>query len=346
MTLMLVRATSAEDAATAAAGGCDVLEVVHSGTPAESATIASIRAAFPRVLRLRLSGPFEGALDTALALGADEIALSPDAVGTVAAALEASPSSGRPVALVAVVLADGDLFAPLGALSGKAQSVALDVCPGARLIDVAAIARLDAFVHACRGMDLRCGLAGGLEAPDVARLLVLQPDLLGFDLAVRRDHSADFGLDPRAVDTMRALIPHDHGIRGPGAIVHTDETDHIFVHDFVALLSIGAYQAERGVRQRVRFSVDADVRRTAEPPTDMRGIFSYDIVIETIRVLASRVHVTFVETLAEELATRLLAYPQLSVVTVKVEKLDVIEGSVGIVIRRDRQTAAALQGLA
>ena len=68
----------------------------------------------------------------------------------------------------------------------------------------------------------------------------------------------------------------------------------------------------------------------------MRDVFSYDVIIETIRVLAQRPHVTFVETLAEEVASALIAHPALIAVTVKVEKLDVIEGSVGIEITRRR----------
>jgi FolB domain-containing protein len=219
-----------------------------------------------------------------------------------------------------------------------AEAAILDVPGGGRLIDAVAIAQLDAFGRSCRLGELAFGLAGGLEAPDVARLLVLQPDLLGFDAAARRDHRADLGLDLKAVEALRALLPHEHHSARRDDDSH-DETDRIFLHDFVVLLAIGAYQAERGGRQRVRFSVDADVRRPREPPTDMRGVFSYDIIIETIRVLAERPHVTFVETLAEELAANLLAYAQITAVTVKVEKLDVIEGSVGIVVRRDRSNA-------
>ncbi|MCX8254769.1 MAG: dihydroneopterin aldolase, partial [Beijerinckiaceae bacterium] len=112
--------------------------------------------------------------------------------------------------------------------------------------------------------------------------------------------------------------------------------DRIFVRDLVVPLAIGAYQAEHGARQRVRFCVEADVERAPVAPHDMRDVFSYDVIIETIRVLAQRPHVTFVETLAEEVAASLIAHPALAAVTVKVEKLDVIEGSVGIEITRRR----------
>lgn len=343
MTRMMAGLADAKDAAVAAAGGVDVVEVRMAepgGAPLDPMAIRAIRAAFPGTLRLRIDDPTDqlGAIEAAVAFGADEIAMPLEGIGEAAGVLQALAPLARPVTLVAIVFADDDLAGPPDAMTDLAGSAMLDVRSDARLIGALAIDQLDAFAGACRSAAMPFGLAGGLEAPDVARLLVLQPDLLGFDVTLRADYREDRGLDAKAVAMIRALIPQDARVRGVGGL--TDETDHIFVHDFIALLSIGAYQAERGVRQRVRFSVDADVRRPVDPPTDMRGVFSYDIIIETIRVLAARAHVTFVETLAEELATALLAYPQLTLVSVKVEKLDVIEGSVGIVITRDRTSLA------
>jgi dihydroneopterin aldolase len=342
MTRLLIRAATAEDAFIAAAGGADVLEVWMQGPAPHRAVIRAIRAAFPGTLRLRIDGPLHhpGMIEAAVSLGADEIALPFQLIEEARAALTALSPPGGPVKLTAIISVGTDLLAPLEVVLGQADAVILDVTGEQRLIDVTTIAQLDAFGRTCRLGELAFGLAGGLEAPDVARLLVLQPGLLGFDAAARRDHRAELGLDLKAVEALRALIPReDHGPHRDDFAAH-DETDRIFLHDFVVLLAIGAYQAERGGRQRVRFSVDADVRRPAEPPADMRGVFSYDIIIETIRVLAERPHVTFVETLAEELAANLLAYPQLTAVTIKVEKLDVIEGSVGIVLCRDRSNIA------
>ena len=41
-----------------------------------------------------------------------------------------------------------------------------------RLLDHMSIGELSAFVGACHELDLKAGLAGGLEAPDAPRLLV------------------------------------------------------------------------------------------------------------------------------------------------------------------------------
>ncbi len=340
MTRMLARVVDADDARLAAAGGVDGIEMrlepSDSGEAFASAAVRSVRLAFPGLLRLRVDAPERqpDAVAAAVAFGADEIALPSRAIPEAAIRLRAVRPSSRPVALVAVTLADGEGTPPTG---GCAHSAMLDVPEGGRLVDRMAIGRLDAFARGCRAAALPFGFAGGLEAPDVARLLLLRPDLLAFDVALRRDHRPDAPIDHSAVAAIRALIPREAPER-VGPTVGAGGTDTVFVRDFVALFSIGAYQAEHDIRQRVRFGVEADVYRPEAAPSDMAGVFSYDIIIETIRVLAARGHVTFVETLAEDLAARLLTHPQLGAVTVKVEKLDVIEGAVGVVIRRDRHS--------
>ena len=343
MTRMLAAVADADDARVAADAGVDLVEVRMRPPPAgaafDPAPIRAVRAAFPGLLRVRIEDPEgqPGAVEAALSFGADEIALPAAALAEAAAVLQAAAPLARPVALVALVLAADHPPAPPAA--GSAQAVLLDARDG-RLIDRLSAPGLDAFAEGCRAAALPLGFAGGLEAPDVARLLLLNPDLLAFDTALRRNHRPDAPLDAAQVAAIRALIPSAKAGSAP-PLPDTGETDVVFVHDFVAMLSIGAYQAERGMRQRVRFSVDADVRRARTAPTDMAGVFSYDIIIETVRVLAARAHVTFVETLAEELAVALLAHAQVSAVTVKVEKLDVIEGAVGVLVRRDRAKAGS-----
>ena len=318
MTRMLVRVADASEAAEAAAAGVDTIELVAS----TNETLAAVRGAFAGTLRLRRAGPVAAAAEGA----ADEIALPFDAT---------PPSGPTTPAIVALIDAGADRLEAIAQAKSHAASVMLEASGQGRLVDAPGVAELDAFAFACRAAALPFGLAGGLEAPDVARLLLLEPDVLGFDTAVRRDHRADGALDRAALDAIRALIPR-HGApaapRAPALIAN----DRIFVRDLVVPLAIGAYQAEHGTRQRVRFSVEADVERVPVPPHDMRDVFSYDVIIETIRVLAQRPHVTFVETLAEEIAASLIAHPSLTAVMVKVEKLDVVEGSVGIEITRRR----------
>lgn len=329
MTLLQVRIRDASEAATAATSGIDCVELVI-GNGADLAVAHDARRAFAGILRLRLDGPqLSAALCGEIAeIAADELAVTDGAFVSSGTDI---PDSLTRVALVA----PSDGVEVVGRVKGKADALMLDAGGDARLIDVAPIATIDAFASACRSEDLAFGLAGGLEAPDVARLLLLEPDVLAFDTAVRRDHAPQGALDVQALDAIRALIPRQPRASGDRHAI-AKVTDRIFVRDFELSLAIGAYQAEHGKRQRVRFGVSAEVVRAAGPPQDMRDVFSYDIMIETIRVMAERPHVTFVETLAEEVAAAILAHAEVVSVTVTVEKLDVINGAVGIEITRRR----------
>jgi (5-formylfuran-3-yl)methyl phosphate synthase len=73
----------------------------------------------------------------------------------------------------------------------------------------------------------------------------------------------------------------------------------------------------------------------------MRSIFSYDVILDAIRLAVGRGHVDFVETLAEEVAALLLKHARVRTVRVNIRKLDVIEGEVGIEIRRERASGSA-----
>ena len=328
MTRMLVRVADAREAAQAALADVDVIEL--DGDAVAGVDLPAIRQAFPRTLRLRVgAAPVSDVIEQATKGLADEIAWAP---GMEANGLERAdwPKSLRAIAIIAP---GPDQITAVARLRDRAGGLMLDAGHQARLVDQAGISELDAFASACTEATLPFGLAGGLEAPDVARLLLLRPDVLCFDHAVRIDHRADGALDPKALDAIRALIPREGAIAAE-ASRHETATDRIFVRNFVSLLSIGVYQAEHAIRQRVRFSVEADVLRAPVSPRDMRDVFSYDVIIETIRVLSQRAHVTFVETLAEDIAASLLTHPELTMVIVTVEKLDVIDGAVGIEIVR------------
>jgi dihydroneopterin aldolase len=228
-----------------------------------------------------------------------------------------------------------------------------------RLIDCMDVAALRVFVGACREHGLMAGLAGSLEAPDVPRLLLLEPDYLGFRgaLCVGRDRTAR--IDPAAIAIIRELIPLDaRSAADEGTATRVDyrllaargysledsgdgATDHIFVRDFVLPARIGAYAREREKPQNVRFNVDAKVRRIGHGVEDMRDVFSYDVITDGIRIIVAQEHIAFLETLAERVAASVLGHPRVVSVTVRVEKLDVGPGAVGVEIVRDRPADVA-----
>jgi FolB domain-containing protein len=271
----------------------------------------------------------------------------------------------RKTKLVAVLFADQKTdFAilPILAESGFAGVMADTANKAAgRLPDQMDMAELMAFVERARGLNLLCGLAGSLEWPDVPRLLLLSPDFLGFRRALCPAGERAAAVDANAVAVLRQLIPVDSrstiqenvrkvdyrllAARGysydstkPSAL-----TDRIFVHDFVIPVSIGAYAHERDRPQRVRFSVDIDVVRLGYVPEDIRDVLSYDLVTDGIRIIIAKEHIVLVENLAERIAKVVLAYPRVSRVTVRVEKLDIGAGAVGVEITRNRPNDSVSQ---
>ena len=116
----------------------------------------------------------------------------------------------------------------------------------------------------------------------------------------------------------------------------TEAVDRIFVHDFVLPISIGAFDREHDKPQQVRFNVDACIARPTHTPERLHEVFSYDLITDGIRAIVAQGHVHLVETLAERIAASVLAHPQIRSVTVRVEKLEVGPGSVGVQITRVR----------
>jgi dihydroneopterin aldolase len=123
----------------------------------------------------------------------------------------------------------------------------------------------------------------------------------------------------------------------PGA---ANARDRVFVHDLVLDVEIGVYTHEKGVAQRVRFSVDVDLVPASQALNDDIGrAFDYDTIIKGIKASVGRGHINLVETLAEEVARRCLVHPRAARVTVKVEKLDKGPGAVGVEIVRSKAEA-------
>ena len=116
--------------------------------------------------------------------------------------------------------------------------------------------------------------------------------------------------------------------------------DRVFMHDLVLDVEIGVYTHEKGVTQRVRFSVDVDVLPASVALDDDIGrAFDYDTIIKGIKEIIARGHINLVETLAEEVASHCLSHPRASAVKVTIEKLDKEPGAVGVEIVRSKGSA-------
>jgi dihydroneopterin aldolase len=114
--------------------------------------------------------------------------------------------------------------------------------------------------------------------------------------------------------------------------------DRVFIHDLVLDVEIGVYTNEKGVTQRVRFSVDVDVLpATVALDDNIVRAFDYDTIIKGIKDIIARGHINLVETLAEDVARHCLDHPRASSVLVKIEKLDKEPGAVGVEIVRAKE---------
>ena len=217
---------------------------------------------------------------------------------------------------VALRLGIVDASAPLPDLATLEGDLLLYVREGGRVLGPS-IAPLAALAQEARRLRRAFGFAGGIEAPDIPRLLALGPDLLAFD-----------GADAASLADLVALA---RAMPGPG----TGPLDRLFLHGLTLELPIGAYRSEEGRTQRVRFSVDAFVRSgAAGDPDTMARIYSYDLLSDAVTIATTRDHTAFVETLGEEIARLVLADRRVEDVRVQVEKLDLGPASVGIEIHR------------
>ena len=370
MTRMLASVADAAEAGVGVQFGADVIDLKDARRGALGAVSLDVaRQAIDAVAgRSETSAalgdpPYneEALLDVARALAAMGVDYLKLAVGapTLDRLGDSLSRLAREVALVGMMFADEQpdfaLLAKLKELGFRGAMLDTRDKSHGRLITHLEVVQLNQFCSQCRALSLMSGLAGSLEAPDVPRLLLVRPDVLGFRGALCHAHDRRGGIDPAAVVLIRDLIPRERTERDAspkidwrllarGLIGGRDqegELDRVFVHDFAVSAAIGAYHFERSIRQRVVFDVDALVRRAGAHPDDMRSIFSYDVILDAIRLVVGRGHVDFVETLAEEVATILLQHARVRSIRVNIRKLDVIDGAVGVEIRRERASGSA-----
>lgn len=117
--------------------------------------------------------------------------------------------------------------------------------------------------------------------------------------------------------------------------------DRISLRDHVIEVEIGAFQSERGNRQRVCFNVVVEVRPgQARVEDDVDRILSYDRITEAIQTEVFAERVNLLETLAERIAERILSEPMAMRVFVRIEKLDRGPGALGVEIVRSHDDVA------
>lgn len=113
--------------------------------------------------------------------------------------------------------------------------------------------------------------------------------------------------------------------------------DRISLRDHVVDADIGAFQQERGRRQRLAFNVVVEVAPPGRPlDDDVDRILSYDTITEAIAHELAEERLNLLETLADRIADRILLAEQALRVFVRIEKLDRGPGALGVEIVRAR----------
>jgi len=121
----------------------------------------------------------------------------------------------------------------------------------------------------------------------------------------------------------------------------TAPRDRISVRDYMVDVEIGAFQAERGVTQRISFNIVVEVRALTGPiDDDVDRILSYDKITEAVQFELAEERLNLLETVAERVADRILLEPQAMKAFVRVEKLDRGPYALGVEIVRERAAAA------
>ncbi|WBU59359.1 dihydroneopterin aldolase [Paracoccus albus] len=116
-----------------------------------------------------------------------------------------------------------------------------------------------------------------------------------------------------------------------------NEPDQIHLRDYVVEAEIGAFQSERGRRQRLRFNLCVDL---ADPVIGVRDdvdrILSYDVLTDAVASGLADQRYNLLETLAERIAADVLKHAQAKRVRICVEKLDRVPGALGVTLVRQQ----------
>lgn len=232
MTRMLASVTTLDEARLGLCAGADVIDLKNPSAGALGAlplqTVGEVvRAIDGRRLVSATVGdlPMEpdslaAAATCMAATGVDFVKIGFFARGDHQACIAALAPLAQSAALIAVFFADQqpdlDLLHPLAAAGFR--GVMLDTANkgGGSLRAHLDDSSLAVFVERARLLRLMSGLAGSLRATDVAPLLALQPDFLGFRGALCRASSRTATLDHAACFDIRRRMNGRTAVNPPG----------------------------------------------------------------------------------------------------------------------------------
>ncbi len=232
MTRFLASVSSPEEASLALAAGVDIIDLKDPSSGALGALpLATVAAAVERIAGRRPCSATIGdlpnqvdrvteAVTNVAATGVDIVKVGIfDPAGAHAVLGSLEPLAKNDTRIVVVLFADRQadvsllpIIAAVGCLGVMLDTAAKGSGSLRKFMDHQT---LDRFVRQSRAFGLLTGLAGSLASQDIAPLLKLDPDFLGFRGALCRGAARTQDLDVQKLAQVRRLIPRMEAAERP-----------------------------------------------------------------------------------------------------------------------------------
>ena len=114
----------------------------------------------------------------------------------------------------------------------------------------------------------------------------------------------------------------------------------IFIKGLVLKAYIGIYSDEKINKQRIRFNVFISAKDNIKKENnDISQFVSYEDIINKIKKVLSLGHISLLEAMADKIADECLKNKKISLIKIRIEKLDIFKDaeSVGIKIIRKQK---------
>tara|TARA_B100000029_G_C17437771_1_gene910328 strand:- start:425 stop:829 length:405 start_codon:yes stop_codon:yes gene_type:complete len=113
----------------------------------------------------------------------------------------------------------------------------------------------------------------------------------------------------------------------------------VLIKDLILKISVGIHDFEKKKKQRVKFNLIINIDQNLTPDdNDLKSILNYEKVIKIIEKLTKKKHFLLLESLAEEIFSKLFENYKIKKILIRIEKLDIIKNtsSVGIEIEKSK----------
>ena len=113
----------------------------------------------------------------------------------------------------------------------------------------------------------------------------------------------------------------------------------VLIKDLILKISVGIHDFEKKKKQRVKFNLIINIDQNLMPDdNDLKSIVNYEKVIKIIEKVTKKKHFLLLESLAEEIFSKLFENYKIKKILIRIEKLDIIKNtsSVGIEIEKSK----------